>query len=381
MTLPAQQALEGKIEEQRIVLAQDVEIMNGCLGQQPGAGQRRRRSQRHDAGQRVVGTMQQARVQVAAFEQGADDRRLAVALADRRDVAMQQLSGARLGHQFEEEIETAADLAVVVDIIAERGAVRDHHLDPGVERPTQAQRIAQGLRIAALDRLFLAAMHNQRRTAAGEHAVEGIAARVGRIHAHRRWQPFDGAGAAGNRRFQTVDRIGAIRMQGSDPFETRREILRQLCRPGIRHVESRMLRMRVAASVVKTLEGKEHDLEAGRHRIAQVEQAGDVGLIDLARRIVGAAGIHVEQALRVIERMQRRSQLRPDLDAAAAIAQPGQMYVAIPELRRIDAVPDLAEPGAVIECRRNGDAAFVDQHRLGAAPAGRRQGGRAAEQA
>ena len=176
----------------------------------------------------------------------------------------------------------------------------DHHFHPGIERPSQAQRVAESLRVAALDGFFLAAMDDQRRTCFGQHAVEGIALGAGRVHAHGGRQPFYGARAVGDGLFQVIGRRCTIRMQGGHPLEARRKIPRQLGRPGIRHVKGRMLGMGVALAVVKALESKEHDLEAFRHRVAQVEQARDISLIDLARRIVGAAGIHVEQALGVM---------------------------------------------------------------------------------
>ena len=138
--------------------------------------------------------------------------------------------------------------------------------------------------------------------------------------------------------------------------------------------------MGIALAVVKTLEGKKHDLEAFRHRVTQIKQTGDVGLIDLARRIMGAAGVHVEQALGVVQRMEHRRQLRPDDDATATIANAGQMNMAIPELSRIDAGPHLLQPRAVDQPGRDGDPTFVDQQRLGRHPTSCRQGDATGEQ-
>lgn len=112
-----------------------------------------------------------------------------------------------------------------------------------------------------------------------------------------------------------------------------------------------------------------------RHRVTQIKQTGDVGLIELsARRIMGAAGVHVEQALGVVQRMEHRRQLRPDDDATATIANAGQMNMAIPELSRIDAGPHLLQPRAVDQPGRDGDPTFVDQQRLGRHPTSCRQG-------
>ena len=96
------QALEGKVEEQRIVLAQDVEIMNGCLGQQARRGPAPPvEVSGTTPGSGVVGTVQQAVMQVAAFEQGPDASPaggLRWLIAEMSPCS--KSLGARLGHQF-----------------------------------------------------------------------------------------------------------------------------------------------------------------------------------------------------------------------------------------------------------------------------------------
>ncbi len=130
--------------------------------------------------------------------------------------------------QIHRWLSIAFTIAVIVNIVTQRGTMRHHDLDPGIERPAQAQRVAVGLRVAALDCLFLAAMDDQRRTGFGQHTIEGIALRIRRVHAHRRRQPFDGARAVGDGQAQFIGRPGSVRMQRGDPFEARREIAGQL---------------------------------------------------------------------------------------------------------------------------------------------------------
>lgn len=132
--------------------------------------------------------------------------------------------------------------------------VSDDDLHPGTQRPAQAR----GCRSAFMS-LPLTAFSSPQWTINGKSAglrqptVEGIALCIGRVHAHRR-QPFDGRGAVGDGQFQVIGGARPIGMQRRHPLK-RREVPRQLGRPGVRDVESRVLDVGIALPP-QTLEGK-----------------------------------------------------------------------------------------------------------------------------
>ena len=87
------------------------------------------------------------------------------------------------------------------------------------------------------------------------------------------------------------------------------------------------------------IKGQQHQLAAGAQAIDQIAHALDVAGIDASRRVVGAAGVQVEQALGKFDRMQHALHARVDPGAVPRVADSGEVGVAIPDLRGVDAIP------------------------------------------
>jgi len=111
-------------------------------------------------------------------------------------------------------------------------------------------------------------------------------------------------------------------------------------------------------------------------------QALDVGAVDAARCVVRAAGIEDKKAPRVLRGAQQAVGIRVNDDAAARVARAQQMGVAVPDLRRIDALPSGRDQLVAREARRQRRAAGIPEALLGpVAPRGRAERGRAGAQA
>ena len=80
---------------------------------------------------------------------------------------------------------------VEVVVLPQAGAVGHDHLDAGVERTAEAERVPQLLRLLGLDGLLLAGVGQEGQSPLGETGVEGVAAGVGRVDPHRVREPLD----------------------------------------------------------------------------------------------------------------------------------------------------------------------------------------------
>ena len=108
---------------------------------------------------------------------------------------------------------------------------------------------------------------------------------------------------------------------------------------GIGRVERAALPTGATVHVVEAVEGEEQEPCSGAQTIDEVLHALDVAVIDSSGRVMDAAGIEIEQALRILQRVEETLHLRIHLDAAARVAGADQMHVAVEELPRVDSLP------------------------------------------
>ena len=77
--------------------------------------------------------------------------------------------------------------------------------------------------------------------------------------------------------------------------------------------------------VVEAVEREEQQPCTGPQAVDEVLHALDVAVIDSSGRIMDAAGIEIEQALRILQRVEKALHLRIHLDAATRVAGADQM--------------------------------------------------------
>jgi hypothetical protein len=240
--------------------------------------------------------------------------------------------------------------------VAQRGTVRDDDAHAGVQRPAQAQRVAQVL-AEADHRLLVAGMRDQRQAQARQPGVEAVAAWAGRIDVLRRWQPFDGACPARYGGVEPVQRAWIVGVHRGHPFEVRCVLGRQCGQVLVAGVVGRHLAHRHARVVARPVEGEEHGLEARGHGPALRQQALDEAQVDAPGPVVDARGIDVDLAAHVLPRVPQAAHARVEPQPAARVAVAEDVHVRVPHLRGIDPLPHAAHTRVIAQIRRQlGDA-------------------------
>jgi hypothetical protein len=177
--------------------------------------------------------------------------------------------------------------------------------------------------------------------------------------------------------------VGAVRVHRGNPLEGLRVRARRVARIGVGHVESRALRQRRAALVVRALEGVKQHLGAPQG-CQQRERALDVAAIRAVRRALRAARVEEEHPPRVLAGAERALRARVDDHAARRIADAHQVRMRVPDLRRVEARPGRAHQLMRGETARQPREAGIPHALLGPqAPGGERAGAgerRAADQ-
>lgn len=141
-----QQTFQRKIEQQRIVHPDFLQQRHCGRIEQTPIRHVGRREQRHDAGQGIVGTIEQARMPVSAPQYGLE-RPHPIELRQRRNIGMQFICVARFVHHAGEQFVTAhtRTIRALIDIlvVAIGGAVGDDYPHTVIHCPAQAQWIAE----------------------------------------------------------------------------------------------------------------------------------------------------------------------------------------------------------------------------------------------
>ena len=109
------------------------------------------------------------------------------------------------------------------------------------------------------------------------------------------------------------------------------------------------------------VEREQDELHTRAQALEQVQHALDVALVYAVRRVVSAAGVEDEQALRVLHRIRDVEHVGIDPDAASGITAADEVHVAVPDTRGVDSVPRPQHQFVACKLRRQLRAAGIEQ--------------------
>ena len=125
-----------------------------------------------------------------------------------------------------------------------------------IERTAQQQRVAEALVFLGFHSLFFAGMRQQNHPVFSHYKIERINGGIGRVHAHGVGQPLDISDSQLRPRFQLLQRVGAIGMDGNCRRENVGIFIRKLDHVAVRHVHVGLAQIDGAVGVVIFIESR-----------------------------------------------------------------------------------------------------------------------------